>query len=213
LHGPGGLGNQIVDTLETNAKVAGNPELLTDALSTMSGDDVLEVMGDASAKTFLVVAPLSGPKATSVSAVPAEAARLSFAEPAIAELTPRAKALGKGLVDAGIVNPMRGHRLPVGVTQPNVPGTPRVVTVGDMAAYEAIESGRFALEPGEVLGPRPAFDARGRLLPESHVECLGARYSTEQFGATGGWIGTTPKQCPNCASAMDGSGWCHTNPK
>jgi hypothetical protein len=59
MSGPRGLGYRVVDTLETNARVAANPTLLTDALEQMSPGDVAEVIGQSTAETMLVVAPLA----------------------------------------------------------------------------------------------------------------------------------------------------------
>ena len=116
-------------------------------------------------------------------------------------------------MDDGVIHSVRGRKLAVGVTEGNEAGAPNVVTVGDPVAYEAIRSGRTRLAPGEVLGLPPEFDKRGILLPESHVECLGARTAASEYGATGGRIGTVPKRCHECARLMAGSRWTHTNPK
>ncbi len=128
-------------------------------------------------------------------------------------LTERAEAIRQELINEGVIHPARARRMPVGVTQGNVPNTPCIVTVGDARAHEAIRSGRIPLRPGEVLGPAPRFDAQGRLLPESHVEGLGAACAAATQGATGGQIGTVPRQCAQCAELMNGSGWVHQNPQ
>jgi len=157
------------------------------------------------------IPPESAPPQSVPHAPPKKAAAVSARPPL--GLTERAKAIQQQLISEGVVHPKRGVRLPVGVTQPNVPGAPRIVTVGDATAYKAIQSGRIPLEPGEVLGPPPQFDKFGKLLPESHVEGLGAAHAQEVYGATGGEIGTVPQQCQSCAEMMTGSGWTHTNPK
>jgi hypothetical protein len=59
LYGPGGLGESIVKNLEANEEVLRDPDLLYDALSDMSEEDIAKVMGESAGKTFLIVAPLA----------------------------------------------------------------------------------------------------------------------------------------------------------
>jgi hypothetical protein len=129
-----------------------------------------------------------------------------------AELNARAQQIRDSLVEARVLTKFGARKTAVGVTQPDVAGAPRIITFSNSTAYEAVQKGRFQLAPGEELGPPPRFDEAGDLMEESHVEFLGAEHATDKYNAKGGWIGTVPQQCPNCATRMSGGTWIHTKP-
>ncbi len=124
----------------------------------------------------------------------------------------RAQELQKQIEKEAGVHPMRAEQIPVAVTDPDVPGSPRIVTFGDLTIHNLFASGKLKLQPGEELGYAPEFRG-GSLKPESHVEGLGARTARDRYGATGGRIGSVPIQCQVCDGMMQGTGWVHTNPR
>ena len=156
-----------------------------------------------------VKAGSGSPRFTVSRVKPTVAAR---AAPITTELNERASQILNTLVKEKVLTKVGAKRTAVGVTQGNVEGSPRIVTFSNMQAHNAVKSGRVKLAQGEVLGPAPRFDERGQLLANSHVEFLGAEHAVEKYGATGGHIGTVPRQCKGCAGSMAGSTWTHTSP-
>lgn len=112
------------------------------------------------------------------------------------------------------LHPRAAKKMAVGVTEPDVPGAPRIITVSNKRVYDDIKSGKIKLAPGEELGYPPEHDKKGKLLEDSHVEVLGARWAVDKYGADGGTIGTVPTQCKECKRKMSkNTNWIHTNPE
>jgi hypothetical protein len=182
-------------------------------LAYSEGEAVRAPLAEATADSMIALffEGLSGLSPATASRLPARAKQAG--ELSLLNQTKRANEIREQLVDRGIVSKKRAYRLPIGVTDANDPRVPRIITVGDEVAHDALASGRIPLAPDEVLGPRPIFDEQRGLLLESHVESMGARHARDVYGATGGEIGTVPRQCPGCLKNMAGSTWTHTNPQ
>jgi RHS repeat-associated protein len=131
-----------------------------------------------------------------------------------AYLPARASVLQHAIAEDLNLHPIAENRMPVGVTQPNLPSRVHIVDVGTKAGYEALTSGRIRLEPWEIPGEPPQF-ARidGALKLSPHVEEAGA--TTPGYAHFGGFTGTTPVGCPSCSVRFHYQvypGWFHVNP-